>query len=632
MADKPPLSRTADSQKSGEGSVAYLDQALWRQLAEAGSTEEFCQSWLVLQVRLVGGAHRGLVALGPAEKGPFVPVAVWPPGLQELDHLAKAAERSLKERKGVVLRDEVEASSQSAEALLLQVAYPVRAAGKLYGVAALEMAPRPPEELQPVMRQLQWGVAWLENWVLRQDIDQDRRTRQRLTTVLDLAAIALEEDRFKAAATAFVTLLATRLSCDRVSLGFLKGKQVKVHALSHSAQFGKDLTLIRAIGAAMDECVDQQQILVYPRAEGQDNVILRAHEALALQSEDAAICSIPFLDKEGKGYGALTLERAADQVFAPDEVELCDSVAALIIPILEAKRQNDRLLVKKIWEATHLQAEKLVGPGHVAWKLAALGILLLTVFFTVATGDYRVTANVTVEGAVQRAVTAPYKGYIFDAPVRAGDLVEKDQLMCRLDDRDLKLEHLKLITQRQQALLRYREAMAEADPAKMNQFKEQMGQAEAQLALIEEELARVSIRAPFRGVVVKGDLSQSLGAPVERGQVLFEVAPLENYRIKLQVDDSDINFVKVGQKGDMVLTAFPEASLPFSVEKITPVTTAKEGRNYFLVEAQLEQNSARLRPGMEGYAKVVTGRFRLIWIWTHSLIDWVRLKTWTWLP
>ena len=130
--------------------------------------------------------------------------------------------------------------------------------------------------------------------------------------------------------------------------------------------------------------------------------------------------------------------------------------------------------------------------------------------------------------------------------------------MCRLDDRDLRLERQKWVTQRQQALVRYREAMAEADPAKMNQFKEQMGQAEAQLALIEEELARVNILAPFRGVVVKGDLSQSLGAPVERGQVLFEVAPLDAYRVKLQVDDSDINYVKLGQKGDMVLTAVPD--------------------------------------------------------------------------
>ena len=32
--------------------------------------------------------------------------------------------------------------------------------------------------------------------------------------------------------------------------------------------------------------------------------------------------------------------------------------------------------------------------------------------------------------------------------------------------------------------------------------------------------------APIPGVIVSGDLSQAIGAPVERGQVLFELAPL----------------------------------------------------------------------------------------------------------
>jgi hypothetical protein len=40
----------------------------------------------------------------------------------------------------------------------------------------------------------------------------------------------------------------------------------------------------------------------------------------------------------------------------------------------------------------------------------------------------------------------------------------------------------------------------------------------------------------------------------------------------------------------------------------------------------------RLRPGMEGVGKVKAGRQSLIWIWTHSLVDWLKLSLWTWLP
>ena len=124
----------------------------------------------------------------------------------------------------------------------------------------------------------------------------------------------------------------------------------------------------------------------------------------------------------------------------------------------------------------------------------------------------------------------------------------------------------------------------------------------------------------FDGVVVSGDLSQSLGAPVARGDVLFEVAPLHSYRVMLDVDERDIGDLVVGQHGTLVLNALPDQEWPFMVEKITPVSVAREGLNYFRVEAKLLEPSERLRPGMEGYGKVTADRRHLIWIWTHPLI------------
>ena len=131
---------------------------------------------------------------------------------------------------------------------------------------------------------------------------------------------------------------------------------------------------------------------------------------------------------------------------------------------------------------------------------------------------------------------------------------------------------------------------------------------------------------------MKGDLSKSLGAPVERGQVLFEVAPLESYRVIVEVDERDIADIVVGQRGELVLPSMPGEVFPLVVDKITPVSIAKEGRNYFRVEAHLENVSERLRPGMEGVGKITIDRRKLIWIWTHELIDWLRLKLWSWWP
>ncbi len=623
--------RASGSEASAHRRLADPEGELWSQLGEAATVGAFCQSWLALQCRMISNVSAALVLLGPPERGPFSPAAVWPDARVNLRYLTATAERAMRERRGLLLRHGPNGAEGAPSRERCDVAYPIEVDKRLHGVVVLDVVPRPEQQLLLVLRRLHWGAAWLEVLFRREEAGRDANANARLQTVLDLAATAVTQERFSGAAMAFVTGLATRLDCDRASVGFIRGGRARVQAVSHSAQFGKQTNLIRAIGNAMEEAVDQQATVLYPPPADKEARVTRAHTELARQHGSGAICSIP-LSQGDRVLGALTLERPGDRPFDPPTVELCEAVAGLAGPVLEVRRREERWLVAKAGESCQRLLASAIGPRHLGVKLAAAAATAVVLFFAFAKGDFRVSAMTTLEPEIRRAAVAPFNGYIAEASVRAGDLVRQTQMLARLDDREVRLEWLKWSSQREQLVKQYQQALAKHEAAQGRILTAQIDQANAQITLLEDQLSRTRLLAPFNGVVVTGDLSQMLGSPVERGQVLFEIAPLDSYRVTLQVDERDIGDVAVGQRGQLLLSAFPEDPLPFQVEKVTPVSTAREGRNYFRVEARLDQTPKRLRPGMEGVGKIEIDRRLLIWIWTRQVIDWVRLKVWTWMP
>ena len=130
-------------------------------------------------------------------------------------------------------------------------------------------------------------------------------------------------------------------------------------------------------------------------------------------------------------------------------------------------------------------------------------------------------------------------------------------------------------------------------------------------------------------MVISGDLSQSLGAPVETGQLLFEVAPLDSYRVVLEVDEHDVAGLDSARSGHLIIAALPQSNFAISLDKLVPVAVSGEASNYFRVEASLDEPSSLLRPGMRGVTKVDMGRRNLLWIWTHAVLDRIRLWAWS---
>ncbi|MBW1686919.1 MAG: HlyD family efflux transporter periplasmic adaptor subunit [Deltaproteobacteria bacterium] len=580
-------------------------------------TESAAQTWLTRQCELIRGVTQGVLVLA----GRSGLAARWPEGTSQTADLAAAANAALTERNVVALE-------RLPSALFplpgCRVAVPF-SAGSVRGAVAVEIEDAKEAALGPVVDLLRLGTQWLAV------LSKREAASARLATAFELVAGALEHVRFPEAATALATELAARLDCERVSIGMTRKARIRVEALSHSADFDARAQLMRDLAAAMDEAADQDAVVIQPPLPGSPARIAREHERLTQQHGTGAALTVP-MASDGQIVGAVTFERPAGAVFDANTVELCEDLATLLGPVLLLQQAAGASLLQRMREILHARIAELSGADYPSRRLLAAALLGTLLLLTFATGNYRVTADATLEGRVQRAVVAGIDGYVTEANARAGDLVSQGEVLGRLDDRDLMLERRKWAGRRAQLDKEYREALAGHDRAQVNIISAKRAQAAAQLELVEENLLRTRLFVPFDGGVVRGDLSQSLGAPVERGDVLFEVAPLEGYRIILEVDERDVSDVAPGQPGRLTLSALPGQPLPLAVERITPVAAAADGRNVFRVEARLERPAPGLRPGMEGVAKIEIDRRRLIWIWTHGLVDWLRLWAWSWWP
>lgn len=587
--------------------------------------DKLVNAWLAFQSSVLGGVTGSLSLLTAPDQKTYRQAATWPQNSRPSPGLTTAAETVLTGKRPVLWSHH--ASADESGTPLDVLACPLSINGQVVGAAAFMITNRSKSLQHEALQQLRSGAKWLE----AMNREHQASSRDQLVNLVELVASSLEHENFKAAATDVATELADRFSCKRVSIGFLRGNTLQVDAISHSASFDHKSNLVRAVTDAMHECLDQAATVLYPAPKDAPYQVTRAHAELALESGAGSLCTVP-LSAKGRITGALLLETPADRPFTATDVEQVEQIGLLIGSVLDIRCREDLPLARKAWDATSMFFTKLIGPSHLRLKAATILALVVFTFLALFSDNFRIVSDAVLEPTMLRAIVAPQNGYIADAKVRAGDIVKRGDLLLTLDDKDLLLEQRKFFGQSEQYRKEYRSALADYDRVQVAIIKARIQQAEAQLALIAKQLERTRLVAPIDGLVVSGDLSQSLGSPVERGQVLFEVAPLESYRAILKADERDIGYIRSGQQGRLTLAGMPDKPIPLQVEKITPVTIAEEGRNYFRIEAIMDMQSDLLHPGMEGVAKIEVGERKLIWIWSRRLVDWLRLWTWAKLP
>ena len=594
---------------------------------ESDDPSAFLAAWLDMLAADLGGAETIAVFVEDESGTSYLPAAVWP----EDTHDARSVEPVA--RQVISARAAAETVDDGGHVLL---GAPVLLEDHMAAFVALRF----PESVSIVTpaqrRRLVWALGWLEARFWHQRATEEAERYANGFRAMDLLAVAGAERRATSAAQALVNALRGEDGVSRAALGLVrglprKGARIRVEALSNTAWFRRRGKTVKALENAMEEALDQMAPVGLPRAEEAGSAVTVAHAAYLEESGSAAIASAVLFD-EGRPIGVLTVEADAPEDLDTAARQRLEAVAALLGPVMELKRRQQSWIAGRGADAVADGLKALFGPNRPSYRLATVAAVVLLALPFVIQRPLQVKADATLEGAQQLAMTAPFQGLVARAEAKAGDRVAQGDVIFALDDRDLRLEAEKWRSELAQLSQEERRALSEGDRGEAVLLAAQKRQAEAQLALAETRLERATVRAPMDAVVISGDMSQRIGAPAEEGEQLFALAPLDAYRVVLDVDERDLDLVEPGSEGRLRLTARTGEALDVQVTSVTSVARLEEGRRLFRAHATLDGDAAGLRPGMEGIARIDAGERMLAAIWTRRLRDWVQLALWRWMP
>jgi HlyD family secretion protein len=141
------------------------------------------------------------------------------------------------------------------------------------------------------------------------------------------------------------------------------------------------------------------------------------------------------------------------------------------------------------------------------------------------------------------------------------------------------------------------------NPNDLTSAQANVDQARASRDLAKARLDYAVIKAPFDGIVTHVDLD--LGSTIPVGRVLLGVADQTELRVKVNIDETDISKITVGQPVTIRLDAYPDANITANVTEVASMATTVQGVVNYVVTVTLKQGNVPLKIGMTADASIV---------------------------
>lgn len=460
----------------------------------------------------------------------------------------------------------------------------------------------------------------MNEWALQRHCNTAADEAKTVATLIELVAHVQAAANSDAACQRLADSLQSLLQADAVYVGLCRSgsKDVNLTAIAGGGTIDEFSEETRLIESVLQETQLRSAGGTWPVRDPDNRHALLSHQQLSESWNDCTIVSVPLQTETGTGTGAILLtfhdttstEHAARaERFLRAASDSLGSCLEILQKLADSRWLKWTKSVRALLTRSRLE---LVG-----WVCGAIAVVLLLPI------DYTVNGTCELQPVERRFVAAPFDGPLLKCLVEPGDIVQKDQLLAILDGREIRWELAEVQANLHKATKERNTHMSSREFGDAAIALHEIERLQQRSELLAHRDSSLEVRSPADGVVVSGDHREAEGVPLEMGQTLFEIAPLDEMVIEICIPEADVRHVKNGMTVRAQLDAVPEDSIEATIRCIHPRAELRDGVNVFVAEADIVNSSGVLRPGMRGSSDVSTGRRLLGWNLFHKPVAYV---------
>ena len=230
----------------------------------------------------------------------------------------------------------------------------------------------------------------------------------------------------------------------------------------------------------------------------------------------------------------------------------------------------------------------------------------------------KLTSGISATGALSAVdnvqINSKITGRIVEVYVQENQHVEAGQKLLRLDDKTLVATQTQAAAKLQNASATYNRYLALMNQGAIARSEFDTAEADYIVAQASYDTATSNVNdtiitSPIGGYVIgePTPVGQTVSSGISTPQVLMSVANLDKMQIETLVDESDIGQVKVGQKVNFTVDAYPDTTFNGVVRLVSRSAVTSNNVIYYTVYVDVDNKDGKLLPTMTARTEIITG-------------------------